>query len=154
MTVPKIRLNVDIVSPFAYIAFHVLRTSPVFAKCSITYVPIPLGGLMKQCNNEAPINIRNKDKWIYKERIQLARRFSVPMATSYPESFPPKTVNIQRALCAISQRFPEKLEAAIDALYRTLWAENNGKIGQVEVLKPLLDDLLGVNNSQQILDVR
>ncbi|KAJ4854768.1 DSBA-like thioredoxin domain-containing protein [Trichoderma breve] len=143
MTVPKIRLNVDIVSPFAYIAFHVLRTSPVFAKCSITYVPIPLGGLMKQY----------KDKWIYKEKIQLARRFSVPMATSYPESFLPKTVNIQRALCAISQRFPEKLEAAIDALYRTLWAENNGKIGQVEVLKPLLDDLLGVNNSQQILDV-
>jgi len=79
-TVPKITLYLDTVSPFAYIAFHVLQVStqrhesyqgqqrakrcyqnnPVFRECSITYIPIFLGGLMKQCGNTAPINITSK----------------------------------------------------------------------------------------------
>jgi 2-hydroxychromene-2-carboxylate isomerase len=74
---PTITLYVDIISPFAYIAFHVLQASahvritsstdlthnlqnsPAFAKVDITYVPILLGGLMQACNNSPPINIKS-----------------------------------------------------------------------------------------------
>lgn len=32
---------------------------PVFAECEISYVPVFLGGIMKACNNTAPINIKS-----------------------------------------------------------------------------------------------
>ncbi|KAG5208352.1 hypothetical protein GY631_5710 [Trichophyton interdigitale] len=62
MAAPKITLYVDIVSPFAYIAYHVLRNSPVFANCTTTYVPVLLGGIIQATGNTPPIRIKNKDK--------------------------------------------------------------------------------------------
>lgn len=70
ITKPKITLYVDIVSPFAYMAYYILRVSPppglspstlvtsilthhaptqhdpIFATCDVKYIPIFLGGLM------------------------------------------------------------------------------------------------------------
>lgn len=77
MGVPKITLYVDIVSPFAYIAFHILKVrqgsnnscretlttsqnSPTFAKVDVNYVPILLGGLMHACGNSPPITIKSE----------------------------------------------------------------------------------------------
>ncbi|KAL1904258.1 hypothetical protein Sste5344_010008 [Sporothrix stenoceras] len=44
---PQITLYVDVVSPFAYEAYYILRNDSAFKECSIQYVPILLGGLMK-----------------------------------------------------------------------------------------------------------
>jgi len=77
MPQPKITLYVDIVSPFGYIAFYLLKVqilrsillttpanpenknSPVFKQCEITYVPILLGGLMNACGNTPPLRIKS-----------------------------------------------------------------------------------------------
>lgn len=78
MPQPKITLYVDIVSPFGYMAFYVLKVgypcsayicriltigrlkhSPVFKHVEITYVPILLGGLMNKCGNVPPLNIKS-----------------------------------------------------------------------------------------------
>ncbi|KAK8093598.1 2-hydroxychromene-2-carboxylate isomerase [Apiospora hydei] len=56
---PSIRLYVDVVSPFAYQAFHILRHDPVFKGVKVEYIPIFLGGLMHACGNTAPIQIKN-----------------------------------------------------------------------------------------------
>ncbi|CAI7676907.1 unnamed protein product [Penicillium pancosmium] len=151
MAVPQITLYVDIVSPFAYIAFHVLKNSPTFAKCNVTYVPIFLGGLMHACNNTPPINIKNKDKWMGTERMRWAKYFNVPMTEKFPEGFPPKTLAIQRALCAISQRFPEKLPAVIEAVYRSFWVDENTRIGDVEGFAPVFETVLGQKATQEVL---
>lgn len=82
----KITLYVDIVSPFAYIAYNVLKVSafklpmcrhavadraltssstlslqhdPIFKQCQITYIPIFLGGIMKTAGNTPPIQIKS-----------------------------------------------------------------------------------------------
>lgn len=77
MSGPKITLYVDIVSPFAYIAFHVLKVaftpdsllkmtlsrlqnSPTFSKVDVNYVPILLGGLMQACGNSPPITVKSE----------------------------------------------------------------------------------------------
>ncbi|KAE8147701.1 thioredoxin-like protein [Aspergillus avenaceus] len=149
--VPRITLYLDIVSPFGYIAFHVLRKSPVFAKCNITYVPIFLGGLMHACGNTPPVNIKNKDQWIMKERLRWARRFSVPMVEQVPEGFPPVTLATQRALSAISLKSPGKLIPTIEALYDSFWAQGNIKIGQLEGFSPVLEKVFGNSGAQEIL---
>lgn len=59
MAKPKLILYVDVVSPFAYLAFHVLNTSPVFKGCDVTYVPVFLGGIMKGTGNTPPIQIKS-----------------------------------------------------------------------------------------------
>lgn len=85
------------------------------------------------------------------ERLRWAKYFSVPMTEKFPEGFPPKTLSIQRALCAISQKFPEKLPAAIEALYRSFWVDENTRIGDVEGFAPILEAVLGKQAVQETL---
>ncbi|KAJ5108987.1 hypothetical protein N7456_005662 [Penicillium angulare] len=151
MAVPKITLYIDIVSPFAYIAFHILRNSPTFAKCNVNYVPIFLGGLMNACNNTPPINVKNKDKWIGKERLRWAKQFSVPIDEQMPEGFPVKTLGVQRALCALSQKAPEKLPSVMEALFQSMWVDINSRIGEPEGFTPVLESVLGKGATQEIL---
>ncbi|BDD58571.1 hypothetical protein MAP00_003838 [Monascus purpureus] len=150
MAGPKITLYLDVVSPFAYIAYYVLRNSPTFARCDINYVPIFLGGLMHACNNRAPIQIKNKDKWIDKERLRWCRYFSIPMVESTPEGFPPLTLATQRALCAISLKWPDKFIPVTDALYHSFWVEGNAKIGQPEGFLPVLERVLGKDGAEEV----
>ncbi|KAL8867497.1 MAG: hypothetical protein Q9174_005627 [Haloplaca sp. 1 TL-2023] len=58
-TKPQLVLYVDIVSPFAYLAYYVIRHSPVFAQCSVDYVPVFLGGIIKDVGTTPPINIKS-----------------------------------------------------------------------------------------------
>lgn len=93
----------------------------------------------------------DKDKWINQERLRWAKYFSVPVAEHSPDGFPPKTLNAQRALCAISQKFPAKLPSVLEALYRSFWVDRNAKIGEVEGFAPVLQGVLGQQETQDIL---
>lgn len=152
MAAPKITLYYDVVSPFAYIAFKLLRDSPTFRKCDVTFVPIFLGGLMHACGNTPPIRIKNKDKWINQERIRWARYFSVPVSESMPEGFPPNTLAAQRAFAAISQQTPSKLASATEAVYEEFWLKGNAKATQPEVFVPILERFLGSAETKAVLE--
>lgn len=117
----KITLYVDVVSPFGYLAYYMLRTSPTFKSTTVTYVPILLGGLHKLCNNTAPLFIKNKDKWINTERDRWATQFNIPVRNGPPAVFPVSTVNAQRILCALETTAPEKMGNAIDVLWPVIW---------------------------------
>lgn len=85
------------------------------------------------------------------ERMRWANYFSVPMTEKFPEGFPPKTLAIQRALCAISQKFPEKLPAVIEAVYRSFWVDENTRIADVEGFAPVFETVLGKEATQEVL---
>lgn len=136
---------------------------------------------MHACNNTPPINIKStaayqadywaialfwnshplyylllttltdKDKWMGLERMRWAKYFKVPMTEKFPEGFPPKTLAIQRALCAISQKFPEQLPGVIEAVYRSFWVEENNRIGDVEGFAPVFETVLGKEATQEVL---
>lgn len=86
-----------------------------------------------------------------RERMRWAKYFNVPMADKFPENFPPKTLAIQRALCAISQKFPEKMPAVIEAVYRSFWVDENPRIGDVEGFAPVFETVLGQKGTQEVL---
>ncbi|KUI67231.1 Glutathione s-transferase kappa 2 [Cytospora mali] len=51
---------------------------------------------MEATGDTAPIQIKNKHKWIMAERLFWATYFNVPM--TMPESFPPLTLNVMRSI--------------------------------------------------------
>ncbi|KAL5121838.1 hypothetical protein ACEQ8H_000053 [Pleosporales sp. CAS-2024a] len=121
----NITLYVDIVSPFAYIAFYILRNSPVFKQCDIKYVPIFLGGLMKSCGNTPPLRIKNKDKWIEAERLRWCKYFNIPMSTNSPPDFPNNTLSVQRTLAALELSHPQSVSQAIALFWESFWVHWN-----------------------------
>ncbi|OSS54401.1 hypothetical protein B5807_01559 [Epicoccum nigrum] len=123
MAQSRITLYVDCVSPFAYLAFYILKHSPAFKQCEIKYVPIFLGGLMNACGNTAPISIKNKDKWINTERIRWAKYFNIPISKGSPPGFPINTLPIQRALASLSITHPQSVESAISLFYENTWVQ-------------------------------
>jgi len=151
----KLTLYVDTVSPFSYISYYILRHDPIFAKVERTYIPILLGGVFKSCGNVAPITIKNKDKWIDQERVRWARLFKVPLYDGLPTGFPPTTVTIMRALCAITVLRPgkagqEPLTKALDSLYQAYWVDSR-PIQDKEVLAEVLSEALGQDEAQKVM---
>ncbi|KAK8086139.1 hypothetical protein PG994_001113 [Apiospora phragmitis] len=154
MVAPSIRLYVDVVSPFAYQAFHILRHDPVFKGVKVEYIPVFLGGLMHACGNTAPIQIKNKDKWIGQERLRWARAFGVPMKETTPANFPPNTLHTMRAVCTLSRQegseSQDKLVRALEALYAAMWTEH-AEIAKPDVFGPLLVKVLGEETAGKAL---
>ncbi|KAK0651335.1 thioredoxin-like protein [Cercophora newfieldiana] len=149
---PHITLYIDTVSPFAYLAYHILRNDPLFTPISKTYTPIFLGGLMHKCGNTAPMRILNKDKWINAERLRWARLFGVPMSQNLPPEFPANTLGIMRALCALSEGAggQGRLTEALDVLFRAYWVEGK-RTFEGDVLRGMLAGIFGEAEAERIL---
>nr|BAI44787.1 similar to 2-hydroxychromene-2-carboxylate isomerase [Alternaria alternata] len=137
----RITLYVDIVSPFAYIAFYILKNSKVFQQVELEFVPILLGGLMKICGNTPPLRIKNKDKWISTESQRLSKHFNVPISQDTPPGFPVNTLPIQRALVSLSLSHPQKVERAIELFYQNFWEQWNDPT-KPETLQAILKTVL------------
>ena len=152
MAPPKLTLYVDIVSPFAYMAYYTTRHASILKNVSITYIPIFLGGLMKACDNRAPIEIRNKGTWIDVERLRWSSRFNIPMSQKAPKGFPVLTLQTMRALCALQILEEGKLPLALDALYQALWVEGKSEVGKAEGFKPVLEGAIGKELTGKVLE--
>jgi len=148
---PKIKFYVDIISPFAYLAMHILRTSPVFQPCEITYVPVLLGGILKATGNTPPLYIKNKVEWISKERVRWVQQFNIPIAPTMPNPFPVSTVAPQRTLVAVSLLAPEKLADCIHALYCAYFIDLKN-VSKVEDFSPALESVLGEDMTKEVLE--
>ncbi|KAK4546119.1 hypothetical protein LTR36_002256 [Oleoguttula mirabilis] len=151
MARPKLTLFLDVISPFAYMAFYVTKNSPIFKQCDVTYIPIFLGGVMKACGNTPPIEIKNKGAWIALERNRWAKHFHIPMAAASPEPFPQLTLHTMRALCAVCLLCPDRLTDCFSALYEAFWIER-ATISKPDVFGPVLADVLGEALAKQVLE--
>ncbi|KAK0706641.1 thioredoxin-like protein [Lasiosphaeria miniovina] len=150
---PAITLYLDTVSPFAYEAYYILRHDAAFKGCQVTFVPIFLGGLMHKCGNTAPMNIKNKDKWINAERLRWAGAFGIPITQELPPDFPPLTLNIMRAVCAVwasDDAQQTRLVRVLDALYAKYWVDGE-PTHRPDVLRAVLDDVFGPAEADKIL---
>jgi 2-hydroxychromene-2-carboxylate isomerase len=69
------------------------------------------------------------------------------MKEKTPEGFPPMTLTIMRALCALTILHPgqdgqKPLTECLDSLYHAFWVEHK-KTNEKEVLTEVLSDVLG-----------
>ncbi|RAL08734.1 2-hydroxychromene-2-carboxylate isomerase [Aspergillus homomorphus CBS 101889] len=143
-TIPEITLYFDLVSPFSYIAFQVLRNSTIFRSCKITYTPVSLRTLLTACGNPPPIMIKNKQTYINHHRLAWSRRLRIPMTETVPSDFPFPTAEIQALLCLISDTYPEKLVEIVERLYTSVWAEGDSAcVTDAERYRAVIMETLG-----------
>jgi 2-hydroxychromene-2-carboxylate isomerase len=92
----------------------------------------------------------DKDKWIVMERSRWAKVFSVPMLDDLPPSFPPLTLGIMRALCAlqVADCHQGRFLSALDLLFHEYWVKGT-PTHRPEVLGKLLQQLLGEDLADQ-----
>ncbi|PYH44738.1 thioredoxin-like protein, partial [Aspergillus saccharolyticus JOP 1030-1] len=143
-TTPEITLYFDLVSPFSYIAFQVLRNSLVYKSCKITYTPVALRTLLVTCGNPPPIAIKNKLTYINRHRLVWSHRLNIPMTETVPAGFPFPTADIQSLLALVAVSHPEKLVEIVERLYISIWAAGDSAFATVpERYKEVLADVLG-----------
>jgi 2-hydroxychromene-2-carboxylate isomerase len=97
--------------------------------------------------------LTDKDKWIEVERRRWAHLFSIPIREVPPPDFPPLTLTIMRALCALTLLHPGKegqgpLTKALDELYREFWV-NHKKTNEKDVLAEVLGKVLGKEETEK-----
>lgn len=73
------------------------------------------------------------------------------MIERIPDGFPPVTLEAQRALCAISQKFPDKLVPALESLYSAFWLDGDSKVSNPETFVPILERVLGKKEMGEIV---
>ncbi|KAL5391370.1 hypothetical protein DPSP01_001243 [Paraphaeosphaeria sporulosa] len=152
MSKPKITLFVDVVSPFAYLAFYALHNFPVFKQCEINYVPVFLAGIMKACGNTPPLKIKNKDKYINTERLRWSSLLNIPISQSPPPGFPTNTILIQRVLTAISLSHPTSLPSALALLWQSYWVHWNDPSTEENMLAILRTVVGGDQEARKVLE--
>ncbi|KAI4754021.1 putative 2-hydroxychromene-2-carboxylate isomerase [Aureobasidium sp. EXF-3400] len=148
---PKLTLFVDIVSPFAYMAFYVLQRSQAFKQVEITYIPIFLGGVMKACDNRPPIQITNKAGYIESDRKRWSKYANIPMSKEMPKGFPPFTLHVMRALAVVEASQPDRLSESIAALYKAMWVDTK-PIAEPAVFESVLAEVLGKEGAKTIVE--
>lgn len=108
---------------------------------------------MQMCNNRPPLQIKNKDKWIGKERVRWAKQFNIPFAEKNPEPFPQLTLGAMRALCAVALMYPNDqaiLSNCFAALYQAFWVERQ-TISQPEVYGKVFENVFGEQKGKEVM---
>ncbi|KAI5811168.1 hypothetical protein DFH27DRAFT_648539 [Peziza echinospora] len=139
-TPPSLTLYIDIVSPFSYIAFHVLTHSPHLFTTSppsptsdrnlthVAILPCSLHHVMTITNGLPPAkSCPLKSKYIWKDMRRQAKRWGVPVLSEeegLPEGFPfdKRFIHLQNLAYHIHKLYPHELFlATIDLLFHLIW---------------------------------
>ncbi|KAA8893927.1 thioredoxin-like protein [Sphaerosporella brunnea] len=145
---PQLTIYLDIVSPFAYLLFSRLLTSPLLAYTTIK--PIFLGGLMKAASNQPPLAVPLKGKYIFHDLRRQAERYKIPLlASGMPQPFPQNTLFAMRALAAIEDQ--QEMRAAMKLLFDAFWVQGR-KVSEEATVRTVLGLVGGVETGKAVLE--
>ncbi len=123
----------DFGSPTAYLAWTQLPAICAEHGAALNYQPILLGGIFKGTNNQSPVMIEPKGKWLLDDVARYAQRYGVDYAMN-----PHFIVNTMPAMRgAIWAKSIGQLEAYNAAMYPAMWAKQKD-IAQPEVIQEVL----------------
>lgn len=123
----------DFGSPTAYLAWTQLPAICAEHRAALNYQPILLGGIFKGTNNQSPVMIEPKGKWLLDDVARYAQRYGVDYAMN-----PHFIVNTMPAMRgAIWAKSTGQLEAYNAAMYPAMWAKQKD-IAQPDVIQEVL----------------
>ena len=85
----RITFYLDVVSPYAWLAFERLPEVLEGLSYSVEYRPVLLGALLKQHGNPGPAGIAPKRDWTYRHAVWLGHSLGVPLAMPARHPFNP-----------------------------------------------------------------
>jgi len=116
----KVEFCFDVVSPAAYIAWHVLPRVARAARAEIAYTPMFLGGLMQAAGNAPPMTVPNKGAWMARDVPRWCAKYAIPYERN--ETFPQMTLPHMRL--AVALQGTDLFRPVLDRLYAAMHAEN------------------------------
>ncbi|KAH9456277.1 hypothetical protein MJO28_006319 [Puccinia striiformis f. sp. tritici] len=147
-----IRLSYDIVSPWSYFAYVVLKRYRPLWDFDLILNPVYLGGVMKGSKNTPPFLVPNKLKKMNEEIPLMSKFFGVKCIVP-PGPFPFNTLPIMRFLSVVKENDHARLlEAVTDKLYEVIF-ENQVSVSKdmSEVLKSLSPDPIEAKKLEECL---
>ncbi|KAF6767064.1 DSBA-like thioredoxin domain protein [Kalmanozyma brasiliensis GHG001] len=116
----KVWFYFDVVSPWSYVGFQVIRRYQKLWNLDVTYKPVNLGYVMKFSGNKPPITVANKGVWMWQERDRAAKFFGVTLNPT--KTFPINTMYLQTFLSELSPAAsPAVFESAVETCFAAIW---------------------------------
>lgn len=146
----------DFGSPTTYLAWTQLPGICAAAGAELIYKPMLLGGVFQATHNASPITIPSKGRFMIQDLQRFARRYQVPM--QFNPHFPINTLGLMRGAVAVQLRMPERFDAYLTTIFRSMWVEALN-LGDLAVLGKVLGEagfdapaLLALTAEQEVKD--
>lgn len=132
---PEVTFYLDVVSPYAYLAFECLPQALAGLSYRVTYQPLLFAGVLKAWGNPAPVDTPPKREWIFRQCAWLAAREGLPFAPPVPHPFNPLALLRLALACAPAGRAPNR--HVIERVVRHAWAGEGGDPNEPAALAAL-----------------
>jgi 2-hydroxychromene-2-carboxylate isomerase len=116
--VKHITFYLDVISPYAYLAFERLPVALMGHSYSVTYKPILLAALLKHHGQLGPAEIPSKRDWTYRQVLWLARQQGLELHMPASHPFNPLAL-LRLAVAAPEQGEPNR--SVCETLLRHVW---------------------------------
>ena len=93
-----IDFHFDVISPYAYLAFHALPKTLEGLSVSVTYKPVVFGAILKQLGQLGPAEIPGKRDWTYRQVLWLAHAQGLDL--KLPATHPFQSLGLMRLATA------------------------------------------------------
>ncbi|MDO8248378.1 MAG: 2-hydroxychromene-2-carboxylate isomerase [Rhodoferax sp.] len=123
-----ITFNLDLISPYAYLAVENLPVALMGHSYSVTYKPILFAALLKQHGQLGPAEIAPKRDWTYRQVLWLAHSQGVDLQLPASHPFNPLAL-LRLAVACETQGAPNRY--VCETLFRHVWQ------GGLEATDPL-----------------
>ncbi|MGG2396883.1 2-hydroxychromene-2-carboxylate isomerase [Pseudomonas sp. SH1-B] len=111
----------DLGSPASYLAYTQLPALCRDCGAALVYRPMLLGGVFQATGNASPAMIPAKGRYMIRDLARYAERYGVPMR--FNPHFPINTLTLMRLLVAVQLHQPERLDDALQVLFRAIWVD-------------------------------
>ena len=108
----------DVVSPYAYLAFHQLPQVLQGLNYQVRYQPVLFGALLKHHGQLGPAEIAGKRDWTYRQCLWLGREHGINLQLPAAHPFNPLPL-MRLAIASDAQGFPNR--AVCDTLFNFVW---------------------------------
>jgi 2-hydroxychromene-2-carboxylate isomerase len=125
----------DVGSPTAYLAWTQLPKICAEAGATLVYKPMLLGGVFQATGNVSPAAVPAKGSYMAADLARFAQRYGV--AFKHNPFFPINTLLLMRGAVGVQLRWPERLDAYLQAVFTALWVEAKN-LNDPTVLMPTL----------------
>ena len=109
----------DVGSPTTYLAWTQLPAIAERHGATIDYQPILLGAVHKATNNQSPVAVPAKGKWIVRDLMRFATRYGVPLR--FNPNFPINTLQLMRG--AMAFRGTDRFHPYVAAVFAAIWVD-------------------------------
>eukprot|EP01112_Ceratiomyxa_fruticulosa_P011297 TRINITY_DN3055_c0_g1_i1.p1 TRINITY_DN3055_c0_g1~~TRINITY_DN3055_c0_g1_i1.p1 ORF type:complete len:224 (+),score=47.47 TRINITY_DN3055_c0_g1_i1:166-837(+) len=119
----SVQFYYDLLSPYSFFAFEVLKRYEQRWSLDIDMVPVLLGGIFQSTGNKSPITVPTKAVYVPIDLGRLSRCSDVPL--KLPSTFPNNSLTVMRMMVALTQKYPHQTQVDTSReIWKMHWQED------------------------------